>query len=314
MKFGKRPLHGVELIDSYLAALGSSEPSYVPPAFYTDSMKEFWSLRKVFEIPEIGVKTLSYDMAGSFSEGLIEELGAFLVDHQFMEKRRPASEEHSLHFVRGFTGKVIDLVHIIRLDFRFTPDSGKMVSKGSTVAYPAYETDRVFFKSRIVPVVRGSEFSDIEAVRLSGSSTVEADGRLFTSVVFDEGGFRKKSLEYVNVLGKEFFKVSVNIYQPLCFDYFTLCLNVPVPTISVIEKSLKLFEPLFLYYCSIYGMDEAGLSDQFKDVLIHDGGVLNFTPEFREELHRFFKSYDLVADNEMVLQGIKKLEMNPENH
>ncbi len=281
-----------------------------PQAFYTHSKKEFWKLSKVFQIPEISVKSLDYGVAAKFLHGILSELGPFLSKHEFLPHRRPHSEEHSVHFVRPFSGRVLDFVHVVRLDFRYYPESGTMVSPGSTDFYPSYESDRVFYRSLLVPIGKGRDFRKIESVKLESSQEIETDGNRFSAVIFDEGSMVKKSQGYLKMLHADYFPIPIEVYQPLFFDYMTLCLNMPVPLEETLMAALDIFEPLFLFFARRGKIDIEGSSGAFPDLLSGAQENAEISPRFGSQLKKFFHSYRLVSDHEAASRGIKRLEID----
>ncbi len=296
-------------IASYLEGIDSSvEP---PQSFYTDSMKEFWQLKHCFSIPEISVKSLEYKVALKFLREIVEELAPFLIDHEFLPKRRPHREEHAIHFAKPLSGKVLDFVHVVRLDFKYSPELGTILSSGTTDFYPSYRGNRVFYKSRLVPVKRGGDFRNIDSLRLEASRQVETDYNRFSAVIFDEGGVRKKSIEYMKMLDSHYFAMPIEVYQPLCFDYMTLCLNIPQPLGDILNASLELFEPLFLFYALCHNVESPDIqagSPAFSHCFSNVSGKWEISSHFGARLKSFFRGYSLGGQDD-GLHGVKALKM-----
>lgn len=227
-----------------------------------------------------------------------------------MEKRKPAAEEHSLQFCRMIEGMIADFVHVIRIDFRFAPGSGSIIRSGNSDTYPSYKTDRLYFKSRLVPVKKGSDPEKLESIKIKDYEAMEADGRLFTSVVFDEGGSGQMSAELSQKAGSGLFPFPANIYPFVVYDYFTACLSLPDPLPGVIEKSVEVFEPLFFYIYSKYrnSPDYRDFAvENFPGTLSLENDAVVLTGDYEGKLKSFFSRYSIFTDDALMLKGLRKI-------
>lgn len=297
-------------IGEILSGIKFSDTNKTEGIYLDEVLNIFIKIDEEVTIPGISVKELDYSTGLSVFEKIARFTPLFFYKHLFMEKRKPAAEEHSLQFCRKLEGALIDLVHVIRFDFRFTPGSGIIVSPGNNDTYPSYKTDRLFYKSRLVPVAKGSSPELVDSVKIKDSEAMEADNRLFTSVVFDESSARSMSVELSKKAGPGIFPFPVNIYPFITYDYFTACLSLPDPLSHVIEEGAALFEPLFFYIFSLYrGISDnaARAAEEIPGSLIIEGDTLSLSEAYTEKLKIFFSRYSLYTDDNLMLQGLRKI-------
>jgi len=300
-------------ITGILGSVNKEIGNAVNGVFIDETLREFFSLKEHVFIPAIPVSSIGHNNALEIIRTIAQVIPGFLAGHAYMEKRNPASEEHSIHMISPVKGKIVDFVHMLRLDFKFSTHSGTIVKPGGSATFPSYNTDRIYFRSRLVPVSKGSATADPDFIRLKGSVRVEAEDshkRLFTSVLFDDFSSREISIELSRKAG-DIFKIPVPIYPMVVYDYFTSCLNVPDPTHNRIEEAAMVFEPLFIYlYSDVSGSGHAlvqeGL-DIWSDCLEIKSGSIVMRPAYLEKLEKYFSCYSLYADDELMLKGWKKI-------
>lgn len=300
-------------IGSILALLKNDQENDVTGIFIDETLREFFYLKKPVVIPSIPVSSIGHNDAFEIVKILEKIIPGFLSGHQYMEKRNPASEEHSIHFVSLESGRLIDFIHILRLDFKFSAHSGTIIKSGDSATFPSYSTERIYFKSRLVPVSRGSSMNNFDFIKLKASVRVEAadaNKRLFTSVLFDDFSSREISIELSRKAG-DIFRIPVTIYPMVVYDYFTACLNVPDPALNKITEAVLMFEPLFLYlFSDVSGMGNTLVADgvnAWPECLENSGEGLALKPGYAEKLREFFSCYSLFADDDLMLKGWKKI-------
>ena len=307
---GKNSLEAIKkLIDS----VDKEQAGSIEGVFIDETLREFFYLKEPVVIPSIPVSGMGPDEALGILKSISSVVPRFLAEHIYMEKRNPASEEHAIHLAAMKSGKVIDFIHILRLDFKFSAHPGTIVKKGNSATFPSYRTERIYFYSRLVPVRKGSSADALSFIRLKDADRVESEDsgkRLFTSVLFDDFSSREISIELSRKAG-DVFNVPVTIYPMLSYDYFTSCLNVPDPAPEKLTEAAGIFEPLFLYLLADSSGSGAGPVaeglDAWADCLELSGGSPQLKHEYSERLKKFFSCYSLFADDELLIKGIKKI-------
>lgn len=301
-------------IERLLYSAGEKGKNSISGIFIDETLSEFYLLNSGITLPHLPVKEIdlknSFELAGL----LIPQIPEFLAGHNFLEKRKPSSEQHSLHFIRHIEGAVIDFVHIIRFDLRFSGRRGRIIDRGDPESYPSYSTDMLYFKSHLVPVYKGSDPAELVSVRLKESIEVESDKRLFTSVIFDEYSSREISIELSGRAGADIFSVPLKIYPFVNYEYFTACLNIPDPSPERILASAEIFEPLFFYIYFNYrssndSIDIESMTRLDNSLEIKDD-IISLTPKFLLDLKDYFSSYTLITDDELLLKGWRKFGIN----
>lgn len=300
-------------IKNILGALKNEQANDICGIFIDETLREFFCLNSPVLIPAIPVANIGHDNALEIIRIISRIIPGFLSGHIYLEKRNPASEEHSIHFASSISGKIIDFIHILRLDFKFSAHSGTIVRPGDSATFPSYSTERIYYKSRLVPVCKGSSMDDYNFIKFKGSVRVEAEEsakRLFTSVLFDDFSSKEISIELSRKSG-EIFNIPVNIYPMVIYDYFTACLNMPDPTWNKTAEAAMVFEPLFLYlFSDVSGGEHALVREApgaWTEFIESAGGALAVKPLFKERLKQYFSCYSLFADEELMLKGWKKI-------
>jgi hypothetical protein len=300
-------------IINLLRALKTEQVNDICGIFLDETLREFFCLNTPVVIPAIPVSSIKHNNAADILNVISRVIPAFMAGHSYLEKRNPVSEEHSIHLACRARGKAVDFIHMLRLDFKFSSNSGTIVKKGDSNTFPSYSTERIYFKSRLVPVCRGGTADGFESVKLRESVRVEAgtsDRRLFTSVLFDDFSSREISTELSRKPG-DIFKVPVTIYPMLVYDYFTACLNVPGLEYGGLAEAAAVFEPLFIsLFSDVRGCDHSlvieGLEAWPDCISSSDGGVF-LKPEFTRILKSYFSRYSLFTDDDLLLRGWKKI-------
>ena len=302
-----------EIIEHMISGISLSSPDSSEGIYLDEVLNLFLKLQGDLIVPGISVKELDYKKGSVLFEEVIKYAPQFFYAHTFMEKRKPAAEEHSLQFCRKIEGVVADFVHVIRVNFRFTPGSGSIISRGNSDTYPSYKTDRLFYKSRLVPVKKGSSPEKIDSLKIKDFEAEEADNRLFTSVVFDESSSGSMSSELTRKAGPGIFPFPVNIYPFVVYDYFTACLAIPDPSPKVIEEAAGLFEPLFFYIYSNYRnvvRDPDFPAESFRGFLSIENDTVALTGDYTDKLKKFFSRYSIYTDDILMLEGLRRVEVS----
>ena len=301
-------------IKNMLASAEGKNKNRITGIFIDETLSEFYRLSREITLPHLPVKEISLRDSHELAGLIVPQISEYITGHTFLEKRKPPSEQHSLHFIRHIEGAVIDFIHIIRFDFRFSGRRGMIIDKGDSERYPSFATDMLYFKSQMVPVYKGSDPAEVVSVRLKESIEVESDKRLFTSVIFDEYSSREISIELSRRAGTELFSIPLKIYPFVNYEYFTACLSVPDPTPERIVASAELFEPLFLYLYFNYRTSNDNIDiesiGRMNNSLLMIEDKISLNSRFVLDLKDYFSSYTLITDDELLLKGWKKFRIN----
>lgn len=276
---------------------------------YINSIKnEFVLLNGRIEIPRLPVKEIDLALAAGILASVARFIPAYLAG-SYYSRGISAAQQHSLPFARRVEGKLVDFIHLFRIDLRYGGGAGEILEKGGTDYYPAYATDRVYFKSRLVPVEKGAAFeAGLSPVRIVDSTYTDSDLYFHTFAIFEETGNREATMEIHRRMGmQDIFPVSPSLYPFVEFDHFTSCLNVPDPTPAELQAAAEVFEPLFLHIFSHY----RPLHDRFPLRRIEeffpelrsfpDGAVPG--EDLRSRLAGYFRRYSFYRDDDLALKG-----------
>jgi len=307
----KSPVPG---INNLIGQIGNNERNKITGIYLDEYLMEFFYLENEMPVPSIPVGELDYTTGAEITEKLVEVIPEYLCKHTLLEKRKPSSEQHSLQFVKTVPGKLVDFVHILRFDFKLSGGDGKITGKGNNQAFPQYSTDKIRFKSRLVPVLKGSDPLLIDSLRLKSHLDVDTDGKRFTSVFFDEFSTTEISIDFSVKAGNDIYSIPAKIFQFIPYDYFTACLNIPDPTVSKLERAAEIFEPLFFYLYFQYRerlleIDVKQLSVWDEYLEFTDSGVTQ-KPLLKNSLKDFFSHYTLFRDDELMLKGWRKVAVD----
>jgi hypothetical protein len=279
---------------------------------------EFITFNGNITIPRISVNELDYMTAVPIVEALADYVPEFLQGHRFMENRMPATDQHSLHFSRRLRGRVLDFVHILRINFLFGGDSSAVVEKGDTDYYPAYITNRIYYKSRLVPAAGAPAVSaktgGFVPVRLVDSQQVETDSYFHTFAMFEELNEKGLSQELCRKLGEDMFPISLDLYQFISYDYFTACMNVLYPTAAELSSALELFELVFIFLHAMFR--DLGVllpPGEVKEKFLTELGIVDnriiFEQESIDRLKAYFGRFSLYRDDDLMLKGWRRFDM-----
>lgn len=274
---------------------------------------EFIILNNKINIPKISVKELDYKNSIPIIKNIIQYIPEFLYGHTILRKRKPASEQHSLHFIKKFSGKLLNFTHIFKIDLKFSGDPTNIIEKGNTEFYPSFITDRIYYKSRLIPEnVVGSPTSDFTPIRLKSFETVESDQYFHTFAIFDELNTIDISKEFNEKFDSEIFSISPTVYPFIVYDYFTSCFNVTYPTNNEIKKAIEIFEPIFIYLYKQYkNINDLSSLDKLVEIfnkeLIISNDSLTLNPDFLIQLKNYFSQFNLFRNDELLLKGWQKI-------
>ena len=309
-----RPAGMMKPADSIRKVLSEiKEPALAPGPVHINIMKnEFLTIEREVLIPHIPVKELDYGTALPVVQSLAPLIPGHLYGHELMEKRIPASDQHSLQFFKKVPGKLTDFIHLFRIDLKYGGGAEKIVEPGNPGKYPSYYTNHVYFTSRLIPQMQSAankEGRDFYPLRVFDSTYTESDQYFHSFAMFEDVKAGEMALEMYKRLGFEgLFPISPKLYRFINYDFFTFSLNIPYPDTTELERAADLYEPLFLMIYSRY-REIAALPGHERIEKFHEGrlmlegGVVAATAEFQEELSRFFARFSIHRDDELSLKG-----------
>ena len=272
---------------------------------------EFIFINGTIEIPKIPVQELNVADSGKILRAIIPFIPEFLVHHKIPLKRIPPADQHFLHFTRVFQGRLINFRHLFKIDLKFSGNPDGIIAKGNSSFYPSYRTDRIYYKSRLIPEKASSD--TFSPLRLVKQSDFVSDENFFISTLFEDINRNKLSLEICEKLPAEIFAVSPKLYPFLVYDYFTACLNVLLPTEKNIHDAILIFEPLFFFiYSRFKDISELTTMEEihknFGDCFNPDTTELVLSEIFIEKLKKYFSGLVLVQTEEMAIKRWRKFE------
>lgn len=287
---------------------------------YLDKAKnEFFALNKSLLIDSIPVTGLTTKEQQTIVEELTNIIPEFLVDHYFLLKPKPASDSLSLFFIKPLKGEVYNFLHYLKLDFSYRGEFSHTIKKGDTEHYPSYETNDLFFKSKIFPVLDVSIQKDyiadnFEPLRIFSREKVKSDQYFHTVSIFDEvqsNEMTKLILEKINI---DAFSISTNVYSFFEYFFFSASMNVINPTKDQLVEAINLFEPVFIKIMSSGNSEnlDADLKNKIEklktSLILTDNKIINFTEEFKEKLKNYFSQYSIYTDNDLTIKRWKRID------
>ncbi|MCP4131587.1 MAG: hypothetical protein GY754_11465 [bacterium] len=303
-------MNAVKAIQKILDSLTPDDKNKVNDIFINIIHNEFITLDGRISIPKIPAVELDYDLSVDMVRNLAAYIPQFLCGYQLLENRRPAADQHSLHFIKKYPGKHLGFTHMFKIDLKFSGDSSNIIKKGDSDHYPSYNTDRIYYKSRLIPELNPgtSEEPGFTEIRIKEAVQVESDQYFHTFAIFEELNVGEISQDLSSRLGADIFPISLKLYPFIAYDHFTACLNILYPDQSEVQLGVDIFEPVFFFLYSKFKeytaiVDDETLDNRFYNELKIENGNLFFTEEFMEKLKDYFDRFNLDRDEELILKG-----------
>ncbi len=313
MKINSSDESPVTYIGNLLNMISAGDKNQIAGLFLDETLMEVIYLKNEMPVPSIPVGELDYSAGADITKNLIAVIPEYLFEHGLLEKRKPAAEQHSLQFIKLIPGRLVDFIHILRFDFKLSGGHGAISGKGNNLTFPPYNTDKIRYKSRLVPVVKGSSPYSLDSLKLKSELRVDKDEIKInpTSVIFDEYSNTEISIDFSVKAGSDIYPIPPKLYQFISYDYFTACMNIPDPTVLKLGRAAEIFEPLFFF---LYFQYREGLHEIEKNQLsvwseyldINEYSVSPGTL-LKESLRDFFSYYTLYRDDELMLKGLRKI-------
>ncbi len=304
-------MNPIEQIRAVIGAIGTGDKNNAGGIFINNIKNEFQVLGGELQVGHVPVKELDYGNAVGIVKSVAGYLPEYLAGHDLLSERKPAAEQHMLMFVKKIPGKIIDFIHVYKLDMKYGGGAGRVLEQGTSDRYPSFVTDRVYFKSLLIPVEKGGlpAQDSFRPVRVFDLTYTESDQAFHTFAVFDDINYRELTRElHVRMELDDVFRISLKLYSFVVYDYFTSCLNVLRPTVAELDKAAALFEPLFLLIYSKYKpVDElisaTAREGSFPGLLVPHENELAPSESFLAVLREYFGRFRTVRDDELALKG-----------
>jgi hypothetical protein len=304
-------MNPLDQIRAILGAIGPGSRNRTGDIFINNIKNEFQMLDGELQVSHVPVKELDYGNAVGIVKAVAAFVPEYLAGHELMSERKPAAEQHMLMFVKKIPGKFIDFIHIYKLDMKYGGGGGHVLEMGTSDRYPSFVTDRVYFKSALIPVEKGDRpvQESFRPVRVFDLTYTESDQAFHTFAVFEDINYKELTRElHVHMELDDVFRISLKLYSFIVYDYFTSCLNVLRPTAAELEKAAALFEPLFLLIYSKYKpVDELvpapAREEAFPGLLVPHENELVPSDAFLAALREYFGRFRTERDDALSLKG-----------
>lgn len=282
---------------------------------------EFVFLDREIDIPNFHVKGITEQQRFELTPLFNELLPDFLKLHDLLNTPNPKSDLHFVHYVREFPGKFYDFLHVLKFDLKFSGDASTIIEKGNSDYFPSYKTNRLYYKSYLIPVRRvdleNGFIKSFEPDKILQKIDVESDQHFHTFAVFDEMDTTSIVEKLYESLDYDIFSISNKIYSFLAFENFTFALNVLLPFEDDLKKSVSIIEPLWVYL-------RDRIDPSFHDFLFGEyGGEIidsltgeldfNENVSIKKEIVDFAKDYysrfSFSQDEDLMLRRWRKLNV-----
>ena len=266
---------------------------------------EFSFINGSIVMPKLPVSEISVTGSTSIIKDIAVFIPEYLHGHTVSEKRIPPSNQHMLHFTKVITGSLFSFLHIFKIDLKFGGDPSTIIEKGTVDFYPSFKTDRLYYKSLLIPM-KGFD-GKFTPLRLITSNSVDFDQTLFTSALFEDVDKSGITMKIWEKLPENICNISPKLYPFVLYDYFTACLSVLQPTQKNLQTAAALYEPLFLYIYDCFE-DINTIAKPEEIIKVHSSRLefnedkLQLNQTFIDELKEYFAQYRLEQDDEMALK------------
>ncbi|MBN1499991.1 MAG: hypothetical protein JW982_07545 [Spirochaetes bacterium] len=290
--------------------------------FINELKNEFFIIDEEITVPQFSVKEISFSQKLDFDKKFKKVIPFYIENHDLLLEPVPKSDTHFIHYVQNIHGKYFDFLHVFKIDLKFSGDSSMIIEKGNPDFYPSYRTDRLYYKSYVIPVkkieIENKKIARFESESLVSKIKVESDQYFHTFAMFDE--FDKTSLidKLNEIIDIKSLPVLYKIYSFWDFHNFTFALNILNPINENIINGIELFEPAwivvksefdseFLKYITAENCEEC--RDFFRQYINHDSEKLYFTDGFHDSLKKYLSCYSFHTDDDLAVKRWKRIDI-----
>lgn len=307
---------GGDAINAILKNLDQSQKNNCGPIIINEIKKELLILREPIRVPRLHVSRLDYTELAGFTRDLCRVIPEYLAGHMLLIDQKPASETHSIQFVKGIKGKMFDFVHLLKIDLRFGTGVGSQIGGGTTEYYPEYNADGFLMSSLLIPAESieraGESIVDFETIRIIQKETVGEGERVLVHAFFDDFDPTEINNKIWTALGEGMFPFSLKIYPFVSYSYHTASLNLPDPKEAILVKAVELFEPMAIaVISSIAKFDkEKAVALHPDSLVLNDNGVA-LSKKLVSSVSTFFSRYSVYQDEDFMLKRWRRLDVSP---
>jgi hypothetical protein len=224
--------------------------------YYIDTFRHpYVRFGSTFTMPSITLTEIQYDEAQAIIDTVSPFIGDFISGCYVLPISRPRKDSTYLQFMRPMEWQGNTYLYLFKLLSAYMGGaSEEEMQRGTQDHSPYFQTDRIYFHARILPVtsvdlIEGNfEPRKIPDAMFQVQSPGTAPGArhdLWSTILFDEVDFSSLNELYSRRLdfGKQWS--SGRLFYPLLIDHLTIGLNVMAPYPDLLERILPYFHRAF---------------------------------------------------------------------
>ncbi len=231
------------------------------------------------EWPSINVGKIGFDQAEKIVELLTRLVPEFVAGCSVLPESRPRKDSNELHLARHHVVDGSDYIYIFKTHAEYLGGArdDEILERPGQGFSPSFKTDRIYFTARLIPVLsvekEDGHVVDFRAEKIRDAiiRTAEMDRESkpkFAAAMFDEVDFAEVDAYFTSLFSLGGTWKPGKLFHPVLVDYLTLCVNLIVPRVSLVEKLVEPFHQGF----------RAFLKDGNLDSL--EGGARGFWSEY----------------------------------
>jgi hypothetical protein len=277
--------------------------------------QELVVLREHLSVPRIHVSKLKYEELAGVIEYLCRNFPEYLAGHTLLEKQKPPSETHSLHFVKEMKGRLYRFVHIIKIDLKFGTGVAIQKGGGTTEYYPGYSAEGIILSSMIIPVTdiiyENGIIADFVPIKILKKEFFEAGDRLMVHAIFDDFDPTEINEKIYEAAGQDIFPFSHRIFPFISYAYFTSCISFPDPLASILDAVPQMIEPLIAKIFAAFGtLDASAAAAHYPSEIILSEGSVSLSEDYRARVKKLFSRYSSFQDDDLMLKRWRRLDVS----
>jgi len=312
----------LETISKEIFQINNDEVNKTGKIFLNDLKNEFILLNGLIEIPKIFVGGLTDLQKIELTEIFIQYIPEFLKDHSLMIAPKPFVDNLSIHFAKQIKGKLFNYIHYFKIDLKFGGNPSTIIDKGGTDYYPSYKTDRLYYKSFLIPVenvkIEQDMIIDFESARVFSEIEITSDEQFHTFVLFQDINLNEKNDHILKKLNVSIFPFSSNIYQFVAYGFFSVVFNVPKPDKSELLRAADIFEPILIKLYSDFNPEKFSEiknmiinkndSSLIDDLVFNENSII-LSGTFEEKASFYFSRYSIFRDDALALKRWRRFDI-----
>jgi hypothetical protein len=281
--------------------------------YLNDRRNEFFYFEnESFVIPRISVHGLTFGQKIELTEEIRRLIPEFISSHSVLEHPKPVAETMFIHYVKPVTGKHFNFLHVLKIDLKFSGNPDTIIEKGNNEFYPSYRTNRLYYKSILVPIhtieYSGNSIVGFDSMKIFDKVNIYSEAGKFTNALFDDVYYGEITEEIVKDLADLQFPFSCKIFPFLYYAYFTACFNLPYPFEKEINEALRYYEPIFVKLSTIHKKDFPVNAAYYKSSFNYDEKHC-FSDFFKAECGKYFARFSITYDDDLLLKNWRELNV-----